>query len=398
MKIEQLRIKNFKALRDVTMRDIPNFCVIVGANGAGKSTLFNVFGFLREALNSNVQHAITKLGGSKGFSEVKSRNSNGNIEIEIKFRAKKTKKDNPLITYSLHIGQEKNQAIVAQEILKYRRGERGRPWEFLNFQNGKGEAVTNEMEQVEKEEDLKREPQQVKEKNILAIKGLAQFKKFPAVLALGNLIEKWHLSDIHINQARNEQQTGFAEHLSQEGENLSLVIDYLYQNHKDKLDNIIKRLKHRIPGIIDVTAKTIETGQVLLKIQDKSFTEPFLVRYVSDGTIKMLAYLVLLYDPKPHPLLCVEEPENQLYPTLFEELVEEFREYANKGEQVFISTHSPDLLNAAKLDEVFWLVKKDGYTSIIRANSHKQLKKYIQEGDKMGSLWKEGNFPDVNPC
>lgn len=50
--------------------------------------------------------------------------------------------------------------------------------------------------------------------------------------------------------------------------------------------------------------------------QDGSFKTPFLDRYVSDGTIKMFAYLVLLYDPRPHPLLCVEEPENQLYPKL----------------------------------------------------------------------------------
>ncbi len=58
-------------------------------------------------------------------------------------------------------------------------------------------------------------------------------------------------------------------------------------------------------------------------------------------------------DPKPHPLLCVEEPENQLYPRLLAELAEEFRDYALRGGQAFISTHSPDFLNATQLDEVF---------------------------------------------
>src|SRR5690606_18913386 len=87
-------------------------------------------------------------------------------------------------------------------------------------------------------------------------------------------------------------------------------------------------------------------------------------RYVSDGTIKMFAYLVLLHDPSPHPLLCVEEPENQLYPQLMRELAEEFRSYANRGGQVFVSTHSPDFLNAIELEEVAWLVKQDGCTEI----------------------------------
>ena len=135
----------------------------------------------------------------------------------------------------------------------------------------------------------------------------------------------------------------------------------------------------------------------MLKIQDVSFDEPFLVRYISDGTIKMLAYLVLLYDPSPYPLLCVEEPENQLYPRLLEDLAEEFRTYSNKGEQVFVSTHSPDFLNAVQLDEVFLLVKDKGYTTIKRASDDEQITAYMNEGDKMGYLWKQGFFEGVDP-
>jgi predicted ATPase len=111
----------------------------------------------------------------------------------------------------------------------------------------------------------------------------------------------------------------------------------------------------------------------------------------------MLAYLTLLYDPSPHPLLCVEEPENQLYPKLLWELAEEFRAYANRGGQVFVSTHSPDFLNAARVDEVFWLVKKGGYTQIRRAQDDEQIVAFINAGDQMGYLWKQGYFPEVDP-
>lgn len=148
----------------------------------------------------------------------------------------------------------------------------------------------------------------------------------------------------------------------------------------------------RVPGISKVESKTTEEGRVLLKFQDGSFQDPFLARYVSDGTIKMLAYLTLLYDPAPHPLLCVEEPENQLYPNLLWELAEEFRAYANRGGQVFVSTHSPDFLNATRLDEVFFLVKQQGYTQTRRAKDDDQLSAFIAEGDQMGYLWKRGFF------
>jgi predicted ATPase len=155
-------------------------------------------------------------------------------------------------------------------------------------------------------------------------------------------------------------------------------------------------MKSRVPGIGDIQPESTADGRLLLKFQDGSFKDPFIDRYVSDGTIKMFAYLVLLFDPSPHPLLCVEEPENQLYPKLLEELAEEFRDYSNRGGQVFVSTHSPDFLNATRVEEVFWLVKKNGYTTIHRASDDEQIVSYMRDGDRMGYLWKEGFFDGVD--
>ena len=117
---------------------------------------------------------------------------------------------------------------------------------------------------------------------------------------------------------------------------------------------------------------------------------------VSDGTIKMFAYLVLLNDPKPYPLLAVEEPENQLYPELLPELAEEFRDYARRGGQVFISSHSPDFLNALTLEEIFCLRKDAGFTTIRCAADSANLQALFKAGDLPGYLWKQGLFEGVN--
>jgi predicted ATPase len=394
MRLESIRLKNFRAFQDAEMRDIPRFCVLVGANGSGKSTFFSVFGFLKDALTENVHVALTRLGGSRGFSEVRSRASDGPIEIEIKFR----QNDNaPLVTYSLEIAEEDGVPYVAHEVLKYRRGSKGKPWHFLDFARGEGQAVTNEPDRVQDEADLSREHQTLKSPDTLAVKGLAQFKKFPAAVALGELIANWHVSDFHIQRARPEQEAGYAEHLSREGENLALVTEFLYKRHRPVFDLVIEKLKRRVPGITSVDAKTTEEGRVLLRFQDGAFQDPFLARHVSDGTIKMFAYLVLLHDPKPHPLLCVEEPENQLYPKLLGELAEEFREYARKGGQVLVTTHSPEFLNATELEEVYWLRKLKGYTLIQRAAENEQVAAYMREGDQMGHLWRQGFFEGADP-
>jgi predicted ATPase len=349
-------------------------------------------------MTTNVNAALGRLGGSRGFQEVRSRGSTGPIEIELKIRADLGRPKPSLITYSLEIDEEDGRAVVARELLKYRRGSGGQPWHFLNFSHGKGEAVTNELDAVEDERDLQREPQTLKSSDILAIKGLAQFERFPAAVALGTLVENWHLSDFHISRARPEQEVGYAEHLSREGENLSLVVEYLQKNHHSVFERVLTLLAKRVPGIQRVESKVTEEGRVLLKFQDGAFEDPFLARYVSDGTIKMLAYLVLLYDPNPHPLLCVEEPENQLYPSLLGELADEFRAYAMRGGQVLVSTHSPDFLNGVELSELFWLVKQEGYTVIRRAVDDTQLVRYMEDGDKLSYLWKQGFFEGADPA
>lgn len=394
MKLESLHLRNFKAFKDVEIRDISRMCVLVGANGTGKSTIFNVFGFLKDALTENVHVALTRLGGSRGFFEVRSRNADGPIEIELKFREMES---SPLITYYLAINQRDGMPYVERELLKYRRGSKGQPWHFLDFSNGEGHAVTNEPDQVEDERALQREQQILRSADTLALKGLAQFKRFPAAVALGELISNWHISDFHIQPARQEKESGYAEHLSTQGDNLSNVTEFLYKRHNATFQKILSRLAKRVPGISNVEAKTTEEGRVLLRFQDGAFTDPFLARHVSDGTIKMYAYLVLLFDPKPHPLLCIEEPENQLYPNLLLELAEEFRDYARRGGQVFISTHSPDFLNACNLDEVFWLVKNQGYSTVRRAADDEQIAHYMKNGDKMGYLWKQGFLEGVDP-
>lgn len=127
-----------------------------------------------------------------------------------------------------------------------------------------------------------------------------------------------------------------------------------------------------------------------MRFQDGKFKNPFSSKFVSDGTIKMFTYLVLLNDPSVHALLCVEEPENQLYPELLEELAEEFRIYANTGGQVFVSTHSPDFLNAISLDEIFYFEKKEGFTTIRKASDNSTAKALYEAGDLPGALWKQG--------
>lgn len=394
MQIESIEIKNFRLFRNVRLENIPQLCVLVGANGTGKSTLFDVFSFLKDALSMNVAKALSKRGG---YKEVASRGfANEPIELTLQFRMEITGRER-LVTYALTISLDnRNKPQVEREVLRYKRGSYGAPFRFLDFSKGKGYAITNEEDFSKPDEELTKEEQVVDSPDILAIKGLGQFERFKAASAFRLMIENWHISDFHVSDARPSQEDGFAEHLTSRGENLPLVANFLYEHHRERFDRVLEAMKRRVPGVTVVEPKQTEDGRLVLRFQDGSFRDPFIARHVSDGTIKMFAYLVLLNDPSPYPLLAIEEPENQLYPELLPELAEEFRDYARRGGQVFISTHSPDFLNALALDEIYCLRKEKGFTTITRASDSENLRSLNEAGDLPGYLWKQGLFEGLN--
>lgn len=385
MQIEGLEIRNYRLFRHARLDRLPSLAVFVGANGSGKTTLFDVFSFLKESLTHNVAQAVARRGG---FRELVSRGQAGPIEVTVKFR----ESGGRLATYQLAVAEEDGAPVVAREVLKFRRGQTGKPWHFVDFSRGRGTAIAKEPALGQKDAEAEREEHVLDDPSLLAIKGLGQFKQFRVAAEFRSILENWHISDFHIQEARPSAEAGEAAHLSTRGENVAQVAQYLFRHHRPTFDRILRAMHRRVPGVTGVEAKEMEDGRVVLRFQDGSFKDPFTARFVSDGTIKLFAWLVLLYDPRPHPLLAIEEPENQLYPEVLPELVEEFRDYARRGGQVLASTHSPDLLNATELEEVYWLSKRQGFATVHKASDSELLRSLVAQGDPPGTLWKQGLF------
>ena len=389
MQIESIAVRNFRCLRDIELRNLTRMTIVVGANGSGKSSLVDVFTFLKDALTQNVAAAVAQRGG---YRELITRGEVGPLEITLQFR----ESGGRLATYQLKTSQAQNRAVVEHEVLSYRKGQGGRwGWRFVDNRRGEGEVITNESEygvSATKGTDQKKRKFKLDDPSTLAIKSFGQLQEFPIVSEFRKFIENWHISDFQIADARPSAEFGYAEHLSTRGDNVALVAKYLYENHPRQFKKVLQAMRERVPGVSEVEAKPTEDGRLVLRFQDGIFQDPFIAPFVSDGTIKLFAFLVLLYDPNPHPLLAVEEPENQLYPALMRELVEEFHDYAQRGGQVFVSTHSPDFLNGAELDEIRLLVKEDGFTNVRRASDSELLQALVQEGDLPGALWRQGVF------
>lgn len=378
-RIEQLRIRNYRALRDVEVRFTP-LTILIGPNGSGKSTLFDVFNFLSECFRLGLRHAWDRRGKAK---DLRTRGSQGPIEFELKYRETPA---SPLITYHLAIDEDLRGPFVAEEWLQWRRGAHGKPFRFLDYRSGQGEAVSGE----EPDENARRVSIPLQSRELIAVNALGQFAEHPRVAALRSFISDWYVSYLSVDETRSQPEAGPQERLNKTGDNLANVLQFLAESHPDRLEKIFAVLRERVPRIEKVLAETMPDGRLLLQIKDAPFDQPVLARFASDGTLKMLAYLVVLYDPDPPQFIGIEEPENFLHPPLLPKLAEECR-MATQSSQLLVTTHSPHFIDGARLEEVRILVRdQGGHTRIFEPDS--KLRALLDEGASLGYLWLSGHL------
>lgn len=384
--IEYLKVQNYRALKNLELKNITPFTALLGPNGSGKSTIFDVFAFLSECFDSGLRRAWDKRGKAK---ELKTRGSVGPVVIKIKYR----EKGFPLVTYHLAVDERNGAPIVLEEWMHWKRGSYGKPFRFLDFREGIGRAASGEKpDQVDTREETK-----LSSPDLIAVNALGQFAEHPRVAALRQFITGWYVSYLSVNDTRGQPEAGPEEHLSRTGDNLANVIEFYSERYPDRLGNIFQTLQKRIPQIEKVLAETMPDGRLLLSIKDAPFSSPILARFASDGTLKMLAYLLLLYDPNPPPFIGIEEPENFLHPRLLYGLAEEAR-YASSKSQMLVTTHSPFFLDALRAEEVRILHRgSDGFTLATRAQDISGVPEFLSSGATLGDLWMEGRFGVGDP-
>lgn len=360
--------------------------MLLGPNGSGKSTVFDVFAFLAECFEFGLRRAWDKRGRAK---ELKTRDCDGPVSIEIKYREPGL----PLITYHLAVDERQGGPVVVEEWLRWKRGSHGQPFRFLDYREGHGRAVSGEH--PDKEDQRIDVP--LNSADLLAVNALGQFADHPRVAALREFITGWYVSYLSADSARGQPEAGPQERLTKSGDNLANVIQYLAERHPERLERVFEILRQRVPRIERVLAETMPDGRLLLQIKDAPFNHPVLARFASDGTLKMLAYLVLLYDPAPPPFIGIEEPENFLHPRLLPELAEECRAASGRT-QLLVTTHSPFFLNGLRPEEVRVLWRDEqGYTHTQRASDLRGVTKFIEHGALLGQLWMEGQLGVGDP-
>ncbi len=418
--IEGFRIKNFRSLKDISLgkqwdqqkkSPLSPLTAVIGKNGVGKSSLFDTFGFLSDCLKVGVEEACDAKGRG-GFTRIRSLGSREAIEFEVYYREEGNSRP---ITYELSIDvDESERPYVKKERLRQRRkGQKtGRPFSFLILDEGKGWVWAGQSEGIREDEtspdsvteSSDTELVELNDKRKLGIATLGSLKHHPRIAAFRGFLEGWYLSYFTPDAARSLPLAGPQKHLSMHGDNLANVVQFMEREHKDKFQKVLDRIAQRIPGIHQIRTEKSPDGRLLIQFNDKGFTDPFYAQQMSDGTVKLFTYLLLLEDPSPPPLICIEEPENGLYHKLLEILATEFRQHAtgqkggSGGSQIFVTTHQPYFVDALMPDEV-WILDKgnDGFSTIRRASDDPLVCSLVEEELPLGGLW-YSDYLDAREC
>jgi predicted ATPase len=414
--LEGFRVRNFGVLKDVTLgrlwdrrkeEALTPMTAIIGKNGVGKSALFDAFGFLSDALNFNNVEEACNARGRGGFDKMRTQGATDPIEFDVYYREHGNARP---ITYQIAIAADEigRPYVLRERFRQRRKGQtRGWPFSFLMLNNGSGVAWKGEqvgLQIVEDTEDFDlfraliedRESGETEEIELddfrkLGIATLGALKQHPRISAFRRFIEGWYLSYFTPDAARSLPFAGPQKHLNTRGDNLGNVVQFMKREHRQRFNTILKKIADKIPGINQIDTEETNDGRLLLKFNDKGFQDPFYAQQMSDGTLKLFAYLLMLEDPTPPPFLCIEEPENGLYHKLLEILATEFREHATGlkgGSQVFVTTHQPYFVNALDPKEV-WILEKgeDGFSKIRRASEDQLVNNLVEEGLPLGGLW-----------
>ncbi|HEV8558344.1 MAG TPA: AAA family ATPase [Actinophytocola sp.] len=378
--ITQLRIRNYRVLRDITLEPLTPVTVLLGPNGSGKSTVLDALRFVQQAVTRGLAEPCDERGG---IAEIRSRAATGPVEIELGCGV-----EGEEFSYRLVIDEDDGAPVVAEEQLLLHPPEGAEMAPLLRFHQGRGTIDSGDL----------RDHGSLIGPDVLAVGVFGQLGGSAGVAGFRRFMSQCRLSNLDIGQIRPGSRSRASRRvirLSSSGDNLAKVVEHLRDARKDEWAAIISSLRAYVPGLEEVIPEPQGDGRYIVRIKEQGSDEPILPESISDGTLKLLGYLVALRDRAS--VLLIEEPENQVHPRLHYHLAEDIRISAESG-QVIVATHSPQFVDALRPEEVWVLYRgEDGYANAARAVDLPRLVPMVESGGALGDLWTEGYFRVGDP-
>lgn len=390
--LTRLEIDGFKTFENLTIDFLP-FTVVLGSNAAGKSNLFDAIRLLSLLATRDVAEAVkdmrgeplelfrlTPLGRSTQIriaaevlvdplvrdpwgSEVKITHTRLRYEVTLERRQTKPGIERiqvarECVTPIMRKADRWAKAVNPTKDFRstYLKYTRLKPW-LTTDETDEGLAFSIHQDGKQG----RNRPASAAEATVLYSVTNAEF---PHLFALREEMRHWRLLQLDPALLRRPVPATASDMLDADGSNLAAVLTQLKaetasaEKPDGVLSDIAAELNHLIPGIAHLDARLHEASReyrIELTMRDGL---PFTSRVISDGTLRILALLTLLHDPRHRGLICFEEPENGVHPGRIKQLVQQLRDIVTDPaeydaednspplSQLLLNSHSPVVLSA----------------------------------------------------
>jgi predicted ATPase len=380
---EEIHIKGFRRLGDVRLPLRP-LNVLIAGNGAGKTSLLDVFGLLAASASGNLKTRLNELGGlHSNLSLFHGPEGDRANQLQLSL-ARRIKKFAPL-KYSITLRPAGNLFDIPSESLtQWNDPERPKP--MVHFESSDGrvryfdpekkklispawdhDSTESALSQVTK---LHREPD-----------------NFRATMASSTY---YHTLDVSARApVRLPQQMRDARLPGRNGEDLVACLYWMKESEPDRYDVIIDTLKVAFPTFERLNFPPVAAGLLAMTWKEKDIRHPFYMHQLSEGTLRFLWLLTLLYSPGLTEVTLLDEPEVSLHPKLLSLLADVLREAACRT-QLIVATHADRLVRFLKPEEIVAVDVEDGLATLTRGDEM-ELEDWLTEYS-MDQIWSMGRL------
>lgn len=403
--IKSIKLENFfsfKSPETIKIYDQTN--ILLGINGSGKSNFLKAIRFLYESIAGNgLERIFLKEWG--GFDSVANFSSEQASRFTITYEFDKdvlnkiintTKKynfpSNPF--YELTIHKQGLRSYKIQEGLHLiNEGDKIDFTVLLALIDNKGALSELTDKGLENRNILEPEIGLTFKEQEPLLRQISDPERFLPQYALKTAIESISVYDYFDttlkSSVRQPASFGIEVKLLPTGENLVQLLQRLKTNHSLQYEKIETLLKNVNPSFKAIDFDIIGS-KFMLALRETNLTKTIGVEHISDGTLRFLLLLSILYNPERGKLICLDEPEIGLHPDMINTIAEAIK-YAAKTSQIILATHSPLLLNAFDIEDCMIFEKNEVNESyVIRLTEND----FTEDSISLlpGQLWLEGKI------
>lgn len=410
MIIKSIELTNFRSFKELKL-DLGKFNVMIGPNSAGKSNLIQIFKFMRDIVQSGLDNAISMQGGVEYIRNLSLGTAEKTMTMKmtiLPFKKIRAVKHTPHGIIGIKPSEFRHEFSIEfadnNETYQVTNNTLNQKFEFyLMRENGNAsdyhllgtsELVISNTFGEFNIEFIKQDAVPITKEEMLPsiyldINSFADKSKLSETLFIENQYYMPHpdsvrkaISDISIydldpNQPKSITTIAGKAELEESGENLAIVLKRILSN-PEKSRTLFNLLKYLLPFVEDFEVDKFLDRYLQLKVKESYVHDKYLpASLMSSGSLFIIAIVVVLYY-EHKPFVIFEEPARRIHPYLISKVIEMMKE-SSAHKQILLSTHNPEIVKYAGLDNIYFVSRdKDGFSSITKPNQREEIKAFLE--------------------